>query len=135
MPQIAARDFARFTTKKREFTTRNGAVYAKWVHGLPPHSVYAVYSWGDHWPLFVWCEESQTWWGNNERAMGYGTGKCAYSTSTQRHQQMAEPNVPLIEWVNCETLREIITFGGAGQLVKHRMAQAAGLPKGWSVAA
>jgi hypothetical protein len=41
-----------------------------------------VYSYGDHWPLFMWNDTLQLWFENTER----------YSTTTSKHRTFTHPH-------------------------------------------
>lgn len=80
-----------------------------------PHVVvktYTVYSYGDHFPMYVWDELAGAWYGNAEK----------YSRTTSKHMSKLYPGN-----VNCyldtDELREISLVGVAGW-VKAKMESA-----------
>ena len=65
---------------------------------------YTVYSYGDHWPMYVWDDMAQQWYGN--------ATKC-WSRTTAKHTNQFNPG-----GVNCyldmQDLEQIISHGTAG---------------------
>lgn len=61
---------------------------------------YVVYSYGMHFPLYVWDAATNTWYGNSDK----------HSRSTSRHSSACNPyNVKY--WVNTEHLKGIVDSG------------------------
>jgi hypothetical protein len=70
-------------------------------------SNYVVYSYGSHFPMYVYCEVTDQWFGNNGR----------YSRTTSRHQTQARPhntNGKPIIWLTTEQLIDITNHGFVG---------------------
>lgn len=42
---------------------------------------FVVYSYGKHWPLFVWCEVAKCWYENSDK----------YSRTTSKHRMQLHP--------------------------------------------
>lgn len=59
------------------FTNSNGQLFGRWES---PY-LYAVYSYGPHWPLFVWADGE--WFENEDR----------YSPTTSKHRTQSHPRV------------------------------------------
>jgi hypothetical protein len=75
---IANRDAASYVRRHEEFVGSN--LYSvRWNEG--DEYVYTVYSYGEHFPIYVFDSRTGTWLGNS--------GK--YSMSTSRHQSQARP--------------------------------------------
>lgn len=68
-----------YVQKKHPFRTSNGQLYALW----PTPNIYVVYSYGEHWPLFVWDAAASRWLENEDRHS---------STTTTRHRSYAHPH-------------------------------------------
>lgn len=58
-----------------EFKNTNGTLFGRWE----TPTLYVVYSYGEHWPLFLWHHEA--WACNTDR----------YSPTTSRHFSQAHP--------------------------------------------
>ena len=58
---------------------------------------YVVYSYGEHFPLFVWCPNTTNWYVNTDK----------YSTSTSRHKSKLSPLCHCIE-MNTSELQSLI---------------------------
>lgn len=72
----------------------------------PPESrVYAIYSYGSHFPMYVWDETSQQWLGNKNK----------YSRTTSSHQSKYRPS-EVAEWFDTTTLRDIVRYGYVGYI-------------------
>lgn len=73
---------------------------------------YAVYSYGKHFPLYVYDGISHAWFGNYDR----------YSVSTSKHLSQLRPNldsdIPSIIFKNTEFLKNII-YNGIAHAVAH----------------
>lgn len=63
------------------FKNSNGTLYAEWVKP----DIYAVFSYGNHWPLFVWEDDgfgSGAWYANSDK----------YSPTTSKHYTQSHPH-------------------------------------------
>ena len=70
---------ARAKVQAREaFKTSNGQLYGEWVSP----NVYVVYSYGEHWPLFMW--DGFKWFENEDKR----------SVTTSHHRSYTHPHVP-----------------------------------------
>lgn len=77
-------------------------------------STYTVYSYGHHFPIYVWDREAERWYGN----------KCKYSPTTSKHQSQAMPFGVEITWVDTDDLIAIAKHGVNGW-IRARMELAA----------
>lgn len=68
-----ARDYVR---NGIPFKNSNGQLFGHWE----TPTLYVVYSYGDHWPLFVW--DNGEWLENSDK----------YSVTTSRHHSQAHPH-------------------------------------------
>lgn len=75
------------------FTNSNGQLFGRWE----TPSLYVVYSYGEHWPLFIWSERTETWYENEDK----------YSVTTSRHHTHAHPHRET-ERISRAKMREII---------------------------
>jgi hypothetical protein len=82
-----------YVQAKLPFTNSNGQLYA--VRHTP--MLYVVYSYGDHWPLFLW--DGLEWYVNEDRC----------SVTTSRHHSYAHPLVPTTR-ASTQHLRERISM-------------------------
>lgn len=86
------------------FRTSNGQLYGEWVSP----NTYVVYSYGEHWPLFVWDAATTRWLENEDRL----------SQTTSKHRSQAHPHVPT-ELHSRDWLRQFI----AAEIERHRAAR------------
>lgn len=71
------------------------------------NNVYAVYSYGVHYPMYVYDKEAQVWLGNEEKS----------TKTTEKHKGLAKPpNVQ--QYVSTEKLKDIIGHGGVAAYYK-----------------
>lgn len=70
---------------------------------------YVVYSYGHHWPIFVYDFETQQWFENSDK----------FSVTTSKHTTMLCPSSNTKK-VDTSTLARIASMGYLG-LVEHRM--------------
>ncbi len=84
------------------FRTSNGNLYGGWV----TPNIYVVYSYGEHWPLFMW--DSFKWFENEDRL----------SPTTSQHRSYTHPYVPT-ELRSTTWLRQFI----AAEIERHRAAR------------
>jgi len=65
---------------------------------------YAVFSYGDHFPIYYYDHDAKLWYGNEDK----------YSRTTSRHQSQAWPKGvgrDQIIWVNTRTLQNLVDKG------------------------
>lgn len=76
--RINGRKAGTYVAQGIPFTNSNNQLYARWE---TPH-LYVVYSYGAHWPLFIYCVDTQRWYANEDKA----------SRTTSRHYSCAFPH-------------------------------------------
>lgn len=76
---------------RQEFTGSN--TFGRWTLT----NYYVVYSYGEHFPLYVWCPQTTNWYVNTDK----------YSTSTSRHKSQLSPLCHCIE-MNTSELKSLI---------------------------
>lgn len=84
--------------KARGAFQRYGSLYAEWRTASDGTRMYVVYSYGEHWPLFV-CHDG-TWYENSER----------YSVTTSKHRSASHPHCDTIP-ATCDDLKRFISRG------------------------
>jgi len=72
--------------------------------------VYVVYSYGKHFPLWVYDPETEQWFGNADR----------YSVSTSKHRTQSQPLQVYIKWFDTETMQRL-RDGGFRRLAQGRV--------------
>lgn len=92
---------------KQEFKTSNGTIFG--THNLLADT-YTVYSYGEHFPMYVYDYRMCEWYGNGDK----------YSPTTTRHQSTCRPpNVS--HWVDTKTLQSLAEVGVMNYLT-HKLA-------------
>jgi len=87
--------------KKEPFTFNNVYAMARQAdisRSYPP--TYAVYSYGLHYPMYVYDYEACQWYGNGSKS----------TQTTMRHMKLFEP-YSVAQWVDADTLMSIALHG------------------------
>lgn len=92
-----ARDYVRNGVP---FTNSNGQLYGKWVSP----QLYVVYSYGPHWPLFIYCTDTRRWYANEDKASRTTNGHYGYA-----HPLPATPPAKR----SCSWMKQAVTKGTA----------------------
>jgi hypothetical protein len=91
--RINGRKCRPYVQERKAFQNSNGQLYGKWE----TPSLYVVYSYGEHWPLFAWSGRTDTWYQNED--------KC--SPTTSRHRTYAHPYEET-ELLSCYRMKHVI---------------------------
>ena len=101
MPKLANNQVRDAVNKRQLFANNNDTLYAE----FPSHELYVVYSYGVHYPMYVYDNIARQWFGNETRS----------TPTTERHKPIARPDGD-IRWVSTDYLRAMIL---AGSYVNH----------------
>jgi len=77
--KIANRDAGRYAADKVVFVGSN--LFAEWRTGTDEGTRYVVFSYGNHWPLYIWDVTTEQWYGNFSR----------FGVTTSKHFTQARP--------------------------------------------
>lgn len=77
---------------KENFTNHNKQLYGRW-----DGSLYVVYSYGPHWPLFIYDAKHNVWFENEDK----------YSPTTTKHRSQTHPLVETSK-LSCQAMREYV---------------------------
>lgn len=86
------RDCRRYVTNCVAFDNSNGQLYGR----RTSTGLYIVYSYGPHWPLYIYCPETDQWFENEDRA----------SVTTSHHRTYARPLGYDTQSRSCSWMRE-----------------------------
>ena len=105
---------------------RQPTLYARW-RAFEHDKVYVVYSYGDHFPTYIWSDAAQMWFANADK----------FSRTTTAHQSKAHPRklvreekypfgdrtYPVYEWADCEPrdtewMKAVAERGMVGRVAK-----------------
>jgi len=87
-----------FVRARREFTASKRRMFGRHSH----NGLYTVFSWGTHWPLYIYDESVDQWYGCNEK----------HTVSTNRHAKVCQPvHNEDIEWRNHSLMVEKFNAG------------------------
>lgn len=96
--------------RREMFQTNSGSVFPC----RAGQKLYIVYSYGHHFPMWVYDAEIDQWFGNADK----------YSRTTSTHQSQTRPNVDMT-MCTTHTLRQIIMWGGYAGYCAERVGRAA----------
>ena len=104
--KIANRDARQYVQKQHPFEGSN--LFAQFYcvdpkDPSPGQSGYVVYSYGEHWPLFVCIQFNghDTWFENED----------THSQSTARHRSQSHPHVDIRYALSTERMIKLVTHG------------------------
>lgn len=83
--------------------SRDPSLYGRWfVYDEDSNRapMYVVYSYGPHWPLYIWDERTAQWLGNKDKV----------SVTTTRHAAQTRPPDD-IKYYSCDAMLEIAKIG------------------------
>jgi len=94
MERVANREARTYVNNRDEFKGNN-------TFGVWEGDMYVVYSYGKHFPMYVYDSLMHVWFGNYDK----------YSASTSKHQSQLRPSGDVI-YRNTEFLKNVIYSGG-----------------------
>jgi len=103
MARISNRDARGYVQSRENFTGSN--IHGSWDGS----SLYTVYSYGDHFPMYIWDDEVQRWFGNEDK----------YSVTTSKHQNQCLPtDRENITWFDTAMMKKISRLGFRGVMAQ-----------------
>jgi hypothetical protein len=108
MPKIANRDAREYVQHKQEFEGSNLYGETLCSQGLP--AIYVVYSYGTHFPMYIYEYLTESWYGNNDKR----------SRSTTKHQSQCSPTYDndAITWLSTNDMKEVVFRRGITGIVR-----------------
>lgn len=104
--RISTREAAAYAARREPFRS-HGSLYAT----REPIG-YTVYSYGPHWPLYVYDASCDCWFGNKEKR----------SATTSHHARAAMPRGVSITWLSLAEI-EVVNRAGFAALVARRVSK------------
>ena len=103
-----------YVERRVPFHTSNKQLFGYWTHNNtdPTNTVYAVFSYGQHWPLFVYDPKTNQWFANEDK----------YGTTTSKHYSKAHPYGVDIHHLSCAAMKQLVA-NGYTQLVAWRLTE------------
>lgn len=101
---------------REEFSNRNNTIYGrdvrKWDGGSEDGYIvtYTVYSYGTHYPMYVYDYQTGRWYGNNTKS----------TRTTGKHKSLLRPHI-VEEWYDTDTL-DRISRCGIVSVIERRLA-------------
>ena len=72
------------------------------TYGKDYEDIYVVYSYGSHFPMYIYDKGQDRWIGNTDK----------YSQSTTRHQSLLRPSDNIEKWYGTEDMLGTVRQGG-----------------------
>jgi len=92
-----------YTTEHIAFDNNTGSAYARYKHNPNMHTdLYIVYSYGEHFPMYVYDSGIEQWFGNETK----------YSPTTSKHQTLARPDSEDMTMLPTGEMLRLISRGG-----------------------
>lgn len=118
--RVSNRGTSALVAARVPFKTDNNTMAGIWVKTdsgntpvscLDPEARYVVYSYGLHFPMYIYDNATQRWYGNESK----------YSVTTTRHQMLARRNLPTdgIQWMSHAMMLRIARGGLVDALIQH----------------
>lgn len=112
-PKVANKDARTWVINKRPF--RGSNTFGRLINYINARdrdevSLYVVYSYGQHWPLFIYDFNVNQWFSNCDR----------YSVSTSKHHSQLTPYEATIP-LTVEQMRLLVESGGYAQMTQRRL--------------
>ena len=96
-----------FVERRVPFHTSNKQLFGYWCDS----GVYACFSYGQHWPLFIYEPTTNKWFANEDK----------YGTTTSKHYSKAHPFHTTPTKLSCTAMKTLVAVGYE-QLVVWRLA-------------
>lgn len=105
-----------YAAKQQEFSNKSGSIFGRdniWYDAGNPDGqkvTFTVYSYGSHFPMYVYDYETCRWYGNSSK----------YSRTTSKHQTLMRPAI-VEQWFNTGELLHI-SQRGIAKTIERRLA-------------
>lgn len=102
--RINGRHSRGYVQRREAFKNSNGQLYAEWLDASHSeennNSRYVVYSYGRHWPLFIYVPHVNTWFENKDK----------YGPTTSKHRTFTHPHCDTVS-LTCEQMKLLDRLG------------------------
>lgn len=96
--RISNNEVRRYVQKREVFITHNKTIFSEYNGDL-----YTVFSYGYHFPMYVYDPKTDMWFGNSDK----------YSRTTSHHQSCARPTAnDDITWMRTQEIGDFVLAGG-----------------------
>ena len=109
IPRVSTKQARQYVLRHEEFNSgtsgygnRGCALYARWRTLGPDelHRLYVVYSYGTHFPIYIFDPKAECWYGNKDK----------YSPTTSRHQSATMPFSDIV-WLDRNDMGLLAVYG------------------------
>lgn len=104
--RVNNRDMWREVSNCNTFENNNETAW-----GQMEGNLYVVYSYGSHFPMYIFDYKTYQWYGNDDK----------YSSTTSRHQSYARPRGVEITYFDTAMMRAIVMNNGFNETVQRRL--------------
>lgn len=99
--RINGRQSRPYVQRREAFKNSNGQLYAEWIDGPEGREArYVVYSYGPHWPLFIYVPLVDTWFENKDK----------YGPTTSKHRTFTHPHCETVT-LTCQQMTVLDRLG------------------------
>jgi hypothetical protein len=94
----------KYVTNREPFKGSN--TWGEWIFNPNQgDGLYVVFSYGYHFPMYIWDELLGLWFANEDK----------YSRSTTRQQSQLRPNTPIIHYLKTNEMKDLISAGSVAE--------------------
>ncbi len=110
--RVANKNASQYVNELKEFEGSN--TFAENKVSFDDEGLYVVYSYGYHFPMYIYDRQAGIWVGSNDR----------YSSSTSKHQSQCRPSEPVECWLDTtEEMKEYIRCGSLMNYMERKARQ------------
>ena len=116
--KVANRNASQYVDELKEFegsntfATNDGGSFAYDVLA-DRKNLYVVYSYGYHFPMYIYDRQAGMWIGNED----------SYSVSTTKHQNQCSPSEGVECWLHTDEMKEYVRCGSMMSYMEHNARQ------------
>lgn len=111
MAIIANKNCCSYVEKRKAF--EGYSMWSTWhIESTDKH--YVVYSYGHHFPMYIYDDGTAQWFGNKDK----------FSRTTSKHQSQARPRDVDITWLSIDDMRTLAVVGYT-ELLRRRLGVSA----------
>tara|TARA_R110002012_G_scaffold44746_1_gene119529 strand:+ start:56 stop:418 length:363 start_codon:yes stop_codon:yes gene_type:complete len=109
--KVANKNASKYVDELKVFEGSN--TFAENKVSFDDEGLYVVYSYGYHFPMYIYDRQAGIWVGNEDR----------YSMSTSKHQSQCRPSEPIECWLNTHEMKEYTRCGSLMKYMERKATQ------------
>jgi hypothetical protein len=114
--RVANKNASKYVNELKEFkgSYNKHADASIFAENSDNENLYVVYSYGYHFPMYIYDRQAGMWIGNEDR----------YSMSTSKHQSQCRPSEAVECWLNTSQIKYYINCGSLMTYMEHKIIMA-----------